>query len=56
MWDTALLDELAQCMRDASICGWAKRPNRHEVVRYFPNCSRAQASGGGVGKRYEYEP
>jgi formate dehydrogenase len=37
-WDTALLSELAQAMRDASICGLGQAaPNPLEcVLRYFP--------------------
>ncbi|MGH8150719.1 MAG: NADH-ubiquinone oxidoreductase-F iron-sulfur binding region domain-containing protein, partial [Steroidobacteraceae bacterium] len=37
-WDTALLEELAQCMRDASICGLGQAaPNPlTTVIRYFP--------------------
>ena len=37
-WDTALLEELGQCMVDASICGLgqaAPNPLRH-VLKYFP--------------------
>ena len=38
VWDTALLDELAQCMRDASICGLGQAASNPltSVVRYFP--------------------
>jgi formate dehydrogenase beta subunit len=38
VWDTALLDELSQCMRDASICGLGQAaPNPiTSVIRYFP--------------------
>ncbi|MGH8266288.1 MAG: NADH-ubiquinone oxidoreductase-F iron-sulfur binding region domain-containing protein, partial [Steroidobacteraceae bacterium] len=37
-WDTALLGELSQCMRDASICGLGQAaPNPvTSVIRYFP--------------------
>jgi formate dehydrogenase len=37
-WDTVLLEELSQCMVDASICGLgqaASNPLRH-VLKYFP--------------------
>jgi len=38
-WDTALLAELSQVMRDASICGLGQAaPNPVDcVVRYFPH-------------------
>ena len=38
VWDTALLEELSQCMRDASICGLGQAaPNPlTSVIRYFP--------------------
>jgi formate dehydrogenase len=38
VWDTALLDELAQCMRDASICGLGQAASNPvtSVIRYFP--------------------
>ncbi|HEX4049581.1 MAG TPA: NAD(P)H-dependent oxidoreductase subunit E [Steroidobacteraceae bacterium] len=38
LWDTALLDELAQCMRDASICGLGQAASNPvtSVIRYFP--------------------
>ena len=37
-WDTALLDELSQCMRDASICGLGQAASNPltSVLRYFP--------------------
>jgi formate dehydrogenase len=37
-WDTALLAELSQVMRDASICGLGQAaPNPVDcVIRYFP--------------------
>ena len=42
-WDTALLGELSQCMRDASICGLGQAaPNPVDtVIRYFPELLRA---------------
>ncbi len=42
MWDTALLGELSQCMRDASICGLGQAaPNPvTTVIRYFPELFR----------------
>jgi formate dehydrogenase beta subunit len=42
-WDTALLGELSQCMRDASICGLGQAaPNPVDtVIRYFPELFRA---------------
>jgi formate dehydrogenase beta subunit len=38
IWDTALLDELSQCMRDASICGLGQAASNPltSVIRYFP--------------------
>jgi formate dehydrogenase len=38
VWDTALLDELAQCMRDASICGLGQAAANPvtSVIRFFP--------------------
>jgi formate dehydrogenase len=39
VWDTALLDELSQCMRDASICGLGQAASNPltSVIRYFPD-------------------
>ncbi len=39
VWDTALLDELAQCMRDASICGRGQAASNplSSVIKYFPD-------------------
>jgi formate dehydrogenase beta subunit len=39
VWDTALLDELAQCMRDASICGLGQAASNPlaSVIRFFPD-------------------
>jgi NADH:ubiquinone oxidoreductase subunit F (NADH-binding)/NADH:ubiquinone oxidoreductase subunit E len=38
IWDTALLDELSQCMRDASICGLGQAASNPltTVIKYFP--------------------
>lgn len=38
VWDTALLEELSQCMRDASICGLGQAASNPltSVIRYFP--------------------
>jgi NADH:ubiquinone oxidoreductase subunit F (NADH-binding)/NADH:ubiquinone oxidoreductase subunit E len=38
IWDTALLGELSQCMRDASICGLGQAASNPltSVIRYFP--------------------
>jgi formate dehydrogenase len=38
VWDTALLQELSQCMRDASICGLGQAASNPltSVIRYFP--------------------
>jgi formate dehydrogenase len=38
-WDTALLDELAQCMRDASICGLGQAASNPltSVIKFFPD-------------------
>jgi NADH:ubiquinone oxidoreductase subunit F (NADH-binding)/NADH:ubiquinone oxidoreductase subunit E len=38
-WDTALLNELSQCMRDASICGLGQAASNPLscVIRYFPH-------------------
>ena len=38
VWDIALLDELSQCMRDASICGLGQAASNPltSVIRYFP--------------------
>ena len=37
-WDTALLEELSQCMRDASICGLGQAASNPltTVIKYFP--------------------
>jgi formate dehydrogenase len=37
-WDTALLGELSQCMRDASICGLGQAASNPltSVIKYFP--------------------
>jgi formate dehydrogenase beta subunit len=47
-WDTSLLGELSQCMRDASICGLGQAaPNPVDtVIRYFPELFRATQPGG----------
>ncbi|MGB6309860.1 MAG: NAD(P)H-dependent oxidoreductase subunit E [Steroidobacteraceae bacterium] len=39
VWDTRLLDELSQCMRDASICGLGQAASNPltSVIRYFPH-------------------
>jgi NADH:ubiquinone oxidoreductase subunit F (NADH-binding)/NADH:ubiquinone oxidoreductase subunit E len=39
VWDTALLNELSQCMRDASICGLGQAAANPltSVIRYFPD-------------------
>jgi formate dehydrogenase len=39
VWDTALLNELSQCMRDASICGLGQAASNPltSVIRYFPD-------------------
>jgi formate dehydrogenase len=38
VWNTALLEELSQCMRDASICGLGQAASNPltSVIRYFP--------------------
>ncbi|MGH1575210.1 NAD(P)H-dependent oxidoreductase subunit E [Methylobacterium sp. P31] len=38
-WDTELLGELAQCMRDASICGLGQAASNpvSSVIKYFPD-------------------
>ncbi|HEY2684720.1 MAG TPA: NAD(P)H-dependent oxidoreductase subunit E [Steroidobacteraceae bacterium] len=38
-WDTALLNELAQCMRDASICGLGQAASNPltSVIKFFPD-------------------
>jgi formate dehydrogenase len=38
VWDTSLLGELSQCMRDASICGLGQAASNPltSVIRYFP--------------------
>ena len=38
VWDTSLLSELSQCMRDASICGLGQAASNPltSVIRYFP--------------------
>jgi formate dehydrogenase beta subunit len=47
-WDTSLLGELSQCMRDASICGLGQAaPNPVDtVIRYFPELFPARQPGG----------
>jgi len=39
VWDTGLLGELSQCMRDASICGLGQAASNPltSVIRYFPD-------------------
>jgi formate dehydrogenase len=39
VWDTELLGELSQCMRDASICGLGQAASNplSSVIRYFPD-------------------
>jgi formate dehydrogenase len=39
VWDAPLLDELSQCMRDASICGLGQAASNPltSVIRYFPH-------------------
>ena len=39
VWDTDLLGELAQCMRDASICGLGQAASNpvSSVIKYFPD-------------------
>jgi NADH:ubiquinone oxidoreductase subunit F (NADH-binding)/NADH:ubiquinone oxidoreductase subunit E len=39
VWDTTLLGELSQCMRDASICGLGQAASNPltSVIRYFPH-------------------
>jgi formate dehydrogenase len=39
VWDTELLEELAQCMRDASICGLGQAASNpvSSVIKYFPD-------------------
>jgi formate dehydrogenase len=39
VWDTALLDELSACMRDASICGLGQAASNplSTVIKYFPD-------------------
>lgn len=39
VWDTELLGELAQCMRDASICGLGQAASNpvSSVIKYFPD-------------------
>jgi formate dehydrogenase len=38
VWDTALLEDLSQCMRDASICGLGQAASNPltTVIKYFP--------------------
>ncbi|MFM9914585.1 MAG: NADH-ubiquinone oxidoreductase-F iron-sulfur binding region domain-containing protein, partial [Rhizobacter sp.] len=49
-WDTGLLAELSQVMRDASICGLGQAaPNPIDcVVRYFPHELTASNPGAGA--------
>jgi formate dehydrogenase len=46
VWDTALLRELSQCMRDASICGLGQAaPNPiTSVIQYFPELFQPDTS------------
>lgn len=39
VWDTELLSELSQCMRDASICGLGQAASNPltTVIKYFPD-------------------
>ena len=45
-WDTALLSELSQCMRDASICGLGQAASNPltSVIKYFPDLFRVPAA------------
>jgi formate dehydrogenase beta subunit len=47
VWDTALLQELSQCMRDASICGLGQAAANPvtSVIRYFPELFTPQQAG-----------
>ncbi len=49
VWDIALLQELAQCMRDASICGLGQAASNPltSVVKYFPELFDAPAIAAG---------
>jgi formate dehydrogenase beta subunit len=54
VWDTPLLDELSQCMRDASICGLGQAASNPltSIVKYFPELfppapARSSAVAGG---------
>ncbi|WP_036169870.1 NADH-ubiquinone oxidoreductase-F iron-sulfur binding region domain-containing protein [Massilia sp. 9096] len=49
VWDTALLGELSQVMRDASICGLGQAaPNPFDcVIRYFPHELEHELEQGG---------
>jgi formate dehydrogenase len=46
-WDTALLNELSQCMRDASICGLGQAASNPltSVIKFFPNLFPAAGNG-----------
>jgi formate dehydrogenase len=49
VWDTELLGELSQCMRDASICGLGQAaPNPvTTVIKYFPELFAAPKAAAG---------
>ena len=51
VWDTALLGELSQCMRDASICGLGQAASNPltSVIRYFPELFASTAPGSAAG-------
>jgi formate dehydrogenase len=48
VWDTALLAELSQCMRDASICGLGQAASNPltSVIQYFPELFPEREPGG----------
>src|SRR5215831_7565111 len=48
VWDTSLLGELSQCMRDASICGLGQAASNPltSVIRFFPELFPAPQPGG----------
>ena len=48
VWDTALLNELSQCMRDASICGLGQAASNPltTVIKYFQDLFHAPQAAG----------
>jgi formate dehydrogenase len=53
VWDTSLLEELSQCMRDASICGLGQAASNPltSVIRFFPDLFPQRGAASVSGDR-----